>query len=95
MGYVDIHSHILYAIDDGPEEREQSIRVLEIAAASGTSDIVATPHVNSRYAFDEERIDAQIRELSARSLGERILDVVDLKVEVTPSMIEWCRKPSA
>jgi protein-tyrosine phosphatase len=39
--------------------------MLEIAAASGTSDIVATPHANAVYHFDPEQIDRQIRDLSA------------------------------
>lgn len=67
MGYVDIHSHILYGLDDGARGRDESVRMLEIAAASGTSDIVATPHANAQYEFDPDEIDSQIRDLSATS----------------------------
>ena len=49
MGYVDIHSHVLYGLDDGAKSREQSLQMLELAVQSGTTDIVATPHANGRY----------------------------------------------
>ena len=52
---IDIHSHFLWGMDDGAESIEQSLAMLKMAAESGTTDIVATPHANSRYAFDPER----------------------------------------
>ena len=65
MGYVDIHSHVLYGLDDGAKTREQSVEMLELAARSGTTDIVATPHANGQYAFEPEAIAERIAELSA------------------------------
>jgi protein-tyrosine phosphatase len=65
VGYVDIHSHILYGLDDGAKTLEDSVAMLELAASAGTTDIVATPHANGQYAFDPELIDQRIAELSA------------------------------
>ncbi len=45
---IDIHSHILFGIDDGAKSMEMSLGMLRIAADSGTTDIIATPHVNRR-----------------------------------------------
>lgn len=45
---IDLHSHILYEIDDGSKSLEMSLEMLRIAAASGVTDIFATPHVNRR-----------------------------------------------
>ena len=45
---VDIHSHIIWGVDDGPGTIEESISMLESAAGAGTADIVATPHANGR-----------------------------------------------
>ena len=64
MGFVDIHSHILYGLDDGAKSLEESVEMLQLAAAAGTTDIVATPHANGRYVFNPELIDARIKELS-------------------------------
>jgi protein-tyrosine phosphatase len=65
VGYVDIHSHVLYGLDDGAKTREDSVAMLETAERSGTTDIVATPHANSRYPFRPELIAARIAELGA------------------------------
>lgn len=52
---VDIHSHILFGVDDGAQTLDDSLAMLRLAAATGTTDIVATPHANSRYPFDPQR----------------------------------------
>jgi protein-tyrosine phosphatase len=62
---VDIHSHILPGLDDGPKTLEDAVAMVKIAAESGTTDIVATPHANARFTFDLERIDCKIAELQA------------------------------
>lgn len=41
---VDIHSHILFGIDDGPETIEESINLLKQAKELGYTDIVCTSH---------------------------------------------------
>lgn len=60
---VDIHSHILRGLDDGPQSLDESLAMLRIAAAAGTTDIVATPHANSTYHFDPALIASRIDEL--------------------------------
>ncbi|HEU0119368.1 MAG TPA: CpsB/CapC family capsule biosynthesis tyrosine phosphatase [Bryobacteraceae bacterium] len=68
---VDIHSHILWGMDDGAETREMSIAMLEMAAANGTTDIVATPHADTSYAFQPTLIAERRADLQAE-LGDRI-----------------------
>jgi len=66
---IDIHSHILWGLDDGAGSLEDSIGMLELAAAGGTTDIVATPHANHRYRYDETVVDERIGELRGASGG--------------------------
>ncbi|MQA28727.1 MAG: hypothetical protein GEU82_02650 [Luteitalea sp.] len=66
-GYADIHSHILYGMDDGPRTIDESVRMLDVASQSGTTDIVATPHANGQYRFDPALVDRRIAELRART----------------------------
>lgn len=42
---VDLHSHILYGVDDGAKDRAMAESMLGLAAKTGTRQIVATPHV--------------------------------------------------
>jgi len=60
---IDIHCHILPGMDDGAKTLEESISMVRMAAASGTTDIVATPHANPRYCFDPEAIELKVAEV--------------------------------
>jgi protein-tyrosine phosphatase len=42
---LDMHCHIIPAIDDGSKDLDTSLKMLEIAQKNGTKAIVATPHV--------------------------------------------------
>lgn len=43
-GYIDIHSHILPGLDDGPENMEQCVEAARRYRAIGMHCVVATPH---------------------------------------------------
>jgi protein-tyrosine phosphatase len=62
---VDIHSHFLYGLDDGAQDRDTSIAMLRMAFDNGTTDIVATPHSDLTYSFQPESILAQLHDLGA------------------------------
>lgn len=46
---VDMHCHVLPAVDDGSSGMKQTINMLRIAAAEGCRAIIATPHYKSDY----------------------------------------------
>ena len=62
-GFVDIHSHILWGLDDGAKDFDMSVAMLRIAAESGTTDIVATPHSDLQYQFQPDQIEKKIAAL--------------------------------
>jgi protein-tyrosine phosphatase len=66
---IDIHSHVLYGLDDGARTLEDSVAMLRLAAESGTTDIVATPHANLTYTFQPERIRERLAEVAAAAGG--------------------------
>lgn len=41
---VDIHSHLIWGIDDGSESKEMTINMLKQAKEGGTKKLVLTPH---------------------------------------------------
>lgn len=57
---VDIHSHILWELDDGSGSMEESIAMLAVARENGTTDIVATPHSNGEFIYRPELVDQRI-----------------------------------
>jgi protein-tyrosine phosphatase len=64
---VDIHSHVLWGMDDGSPTIEVSLEMLRMASEAGTTDIVATPHSNGEFLYQPELIDEQIRELNEKT----------------------------
>jgi protein-tyrosine phosphatase len=60
---IDIHTHVLPGLDDGASSLEESVRMLAVAAAAGTTDLVATPHANLKYRFDPELARRKLSEL--------------------------------
>ena len=50
---IDIHAHILPQIDDGAQSKTMAFEMCKIAAGSGVTDIIATPHMLDLYAGDE------------------------------------------
>lgn len=44
-GYVDIHSHFLYGVDDGAQTPKAMEDLLDAAWANGVRKMIATPHV--------------------------------------------------
>lgn len=51
---IDIHSHILPGVDDGPKNEQESIEMAIQAVEQGIHTIVATPHHKNR-TYDNER----------------------------------------
>lgn len=63
-GYVDIHAHVLYGIDDGPDDRAAAEAMLHAAAQAGTTTIAATPHLRSDFpGVHVDELAARVREL--------------------------------
>ena len=63
---VDIHSHILPQVDDGSSSFEESLLMLQRAAASGVDTIVATPHwLPGSFMVSNDQRDTLVKELQA------------------------------
>jgi protein-tyrosine phosphatase len=48
----DVHYHLIFGVDDGPQTIEDSLAMAEASIAEGVTHIVATPHANDTYKFD-------------------------------------------
>ncbi|HOJ12365.1 MAG TPA: hypothetical protein PK733_17515 [Clostridiales bacterium] len=58
---IDIHSHILFDIDDGARDMDESVRMIHAAGKEGIKVIIATPHfrehmLNPEKTYDNYRI---------------------------------------
>jgi protein-tyrosine phosphatase len=46
---IDVHSHVLPGIDDGPRTTQDALALARAAVAAGTTELVATPHVSWEF----------------------------------------------
>ena len=69
---IDLHSHILPGLDDGPATMEGSLDLARAAVAAGTRTILATPHINNNPSIEPARIAAGLVELRAALAAEEI-----------------------
>ena len=69
---VDLHSHLIWGIDDGSKSREMTINMLKQAAEGGTKKLVLTPHYFPGYydkSIDEVREKTKEISLLTKELG--------------------------
>ncbi|MCD6308083.1 MAG: phosphotransferase [Candidatus Latescibacteria bacterium] len=69
--FIDLHSHILHGVDDGPESFEMSMEMIRAASESGIRAVVATPHILDSFQ-NEELIISRFRKLSKTIIEEKI-----------------------
>ena len=58
---IDMHSHILFGVDDGPKALQQTLEMMEQAAREGITEIIATSHsYHPQYNVSPEKVFEQI-----------------------------------
>ena len=67
---IDIHCHILPAVDDGAASWEVAVEMCRMAWQDGITHIVATPHANCRFRYDRAAFAKLAEELTRRVDGK-------------------------
>lgn len=60
---IDIHSHVVYGVDDGSPDLETSLKMLSAMSAIGTDSVVCTPHYRKPYNKPVELIKENFKAL--------------------------------
>ncbi|MBQ3151063.1 MAG: hypothetical protein IJB86_07480 [Clostridia bacterium] len=77
---IDIHSHILYGIDDGPDDVYESVRLCEMGNEYGIDRAVATPHITLSDSIGDF---VAVRDRRIARLSE-ILKQKDIELQLYP-----------
>ena len=75
---IDLHSHVLPGIDDGPSDIADSVEFARAAAEQGTTVLAATPHLRGDFPL----VDVEQLAASCDALNEKL--PADLDLEVVP-----------
>lgn len=89
-GFVDIHHHILYGIDDGPKTFEEMALMLIAAKRDGVEYIVATPHTTPGLtSLDESLIKTRLSEARqyCKEKGLNVKIILGSEILVTPFLV--------
>ncbi len=85
---IDLHTHVLPGIDDGPATIEGSLELARVAADRGTRVMVATPHVNWHHHNDAATIARLVGELNERLRAEAIELEIKAGAEIAMTKVE-------
>lgn len=90
---IDIHCHLLYGVDDGPPDLEQSMRMLREAHKQGITDVILTPHYRrGMFKFDKEKVLNHMSELAsyAREVGVELY--IGTEIHVNSDILDYLRE---
>jgi len=73
MGLVDLHCHLLWALDDGVESAEEALVAARLLASLGFTDAAPSPHANPDWPSGDEAVcEARRTELQALLQAEGV-----------------------
>ena len=92
----DLHSHLLYGIDDGCKTIEESINLIKKASEQGITDLMITPHYmyNTKYVANN-RTKLELLENIKKELKEKNINInlyLGNEVYITDNIIELIKK---
>lgn len=73
---IDIHTHILFDVDDGSDTITESVALVKSAISAGVTEIIFTPHYtgNTKEDYRNENVDKHFSEL-VKEIKERNLEI--------------------
>lgn len=75
-GFVDIHSHLLPGIDDGAQDLETSIALIQKMSSYGIKNFITTPHIlGDLYPNTPKIIKSKLKEVKDELLRRNITDI--------------------
>ena len=89
---LDLHCHILPALDDGPKTLEESLELARFAVADGITHIIATPHCHHMTHLLRADILPRVAEFQAALSAAQIPLVIFPGSEIRISDIELFRR---
>lgn len=62
---IDIHTHVIFDVDDGSDTIDESVAIIKSAASCGVTDIICTPHYLDPYEYDAQKVNDNFNTLKS------------------------------
>lgn len=88
---IDIHAHIIWGVDDGPETKQQAMELIRLAAKEGIEHIISTSHANHpSFHADKLEVEQKLQELQEGADQERLGIHLHLghEIRITEDLLE-------
>ena len=92
---IDIHSHIVFGVDDGPKSKQESKALLTEAYRQGVRTIVSTSHRRKgMFETPEETIEANFQEVKeiAKEVAPDLTILYGAEIYYTHDVLEKLEK---
>jgi len=85
---IDIHTHILPGVDDGPESLSEAVEMCRLAAADGIEAVVATPHQRHEQWINTDRVRLEkLRRQVQREVGTSPRVILGAEIAVDSELL--------
>ncbi len=94
-GFADIHSHILWGVDDGAVDPEAMLAIVQMAYRNGTRFLCATPHYHPGIFGENEQKSLQVFNSLKTALQRQYPDLrlaLGNELRYGPAAAEWLEK---
>ena len=91
MTMIDIHSHIIYGVDDGAANLYESERMIEAASKLGIETIIATPHYQRRV-YESEAVQDKFQLLKLKAEEYQIELFLGCELYANDDLIAYIRR---
>jgi protein-tyrosine phosphatase len=85
---IDIHSHLLPGVDDGPARVREAVEMARIAWESGTHEMVCTPHMIAGYPTTPAQVANGVDHLRAELMRAKVPLQIHTGAEISLTWLE-------
>ena len=93
---IDIHSHLIYGVDDGSKSIETSLKILDDLSKNGITDIILTPHyiTDTNYVSSKTENITKFLELKreVKKQGININIYLGNEIYIDPNILELIKE---
>jgi protein-tyrosine phosphatase len=93
---IDLHSHLLFGLDDGARDLDETLAIARSMAADGVTSVAATPHVRDDYPTTPEQMELRLADVRA-AIGDagiplEVLPGGEIALDALPGLGEDARR---